>query len=190
MEPEFQYFDYLKREKEILRKDTENLLEFEKKIIEEQFLQNYDKNFIVKYGGLSFENVSLKYDFNKSHKALSDMNFRIKSGEKIGVFGVSEAGKSSIIKFFENYIEPSSGQIYLDGKDITNCDLKILRSEIEVLSSFDFFKGTLRENLFLPCYEGLTSAEAADFEKFLVEKLKFKLRKMGFEMKIKYKGSN
>jgi len=51
----------------------------------------------------------VKYDIHKTHKALSDISFSVKKGEKIGIFGESDAGKSSFIRLFENYIEPSSG---------------------------------------------------------------------------------
>lgn len=59
--------------------------------------------------------------------SLSDVSFRIKSGEKVGILGPNGAGKTTLISILCGLIEPSSGSVHYiqnDGKEITNTDLQ------------------------------------------------------------------
>ncbi|ASM35806.1 ABC transporter [Campylobacter sputorum subsp. bubulus] len=47
---------------------------------------------------------------------LNDINFKVKSGESIGLIGVNGAGKSTLLKIISNTLKPSSGTIKLNGK--------------------------------------------------------------------------
>ena len=61
--------------------------------------------------------------------------------------GRTGAGKTSLIKLFWRCLEPYEGTISIDGKDISKCDLKTLRTEMDVVSQETaLFEGTLREN--------------------------------------------
>jgi len=152
--------------------------------------RNNSNSIIIQEGKVIFDNVSIKYDLKKTYKALSDISFTINAKEKIGIFGLSEAGKTSIINLFIRYLDPISGKIFIDGKDLTKVDLKSLRKEMDFVTNNDFFKGTLHENLFPPYCQRLSMSEKHDFERILVDKLGLKLRKEGFEFKIENNGDN
>jgi len=85
----------------------------------------------------------------KNYDVLHKLNFTVQPGEKIGVVGRTAAGKTSLIKLFWRCLDYSSdGQILIDGKEIKNCSLKTLRTEMDVVSQDAvIFEGTLRENL-------------------------------------------
>lgn len=102
---------------------------------------------IVKKGLIEFKHVYARYP-NKDIDVMKDLDFVVQPGEKIGVIGKTAAGKTSLIKLFWRCLEVYKGEISIDGKDISKCDLKILRSEMDIVSqSVSIFAGTLRENL-------------------------------------------
>ena len=79
---------------------------------------------------------------------LKELDFTIKPGEKIGVVGRTGAGKSTITSAILRLVEPTSGAIYLDGKNIMEMPLKDLRSSITLIAQEPvLIEGTLRENL-------------------------------------------
>lgn len=61
--------------------------------------------------------------------ALEDINIEIKAGEFVFLVGPSGAGKSTFIRLISREIEPTSGQIFVDGVDV----MKLKRSEIPYL---------------------------------------------------------
>lgn len=65
---------------------------------------------------IEFSKVSKTY--NKKVKALDDVNFRIKRGEFVFIIGPSGAGKSTITKLILKEEEPTSGRVYVNGKNL------------------------------------------------------------------------
>lgn len=63
-------------------------------------------------------NVNKKYE--SGVEALSDTNIHIQKGEFVFVVGASGAGKSTFIKLLLKEEEPTDGEIYISGQDITN----------------------------------------------------------------------
>lgn len=59
--------------------------------------------------------------------AVEDVSFSIAPGETLGLVGESGCGKSTIAKMVMRLIEPSAGQILLEGKDITNASYNRMR---------------------------------------------------------------
>ena len=79
---------------------------------------------------------------------LDDISFTIQAREKIGVVGRTGAGKSTIVLALMRLVEPASGCIFIDGKDICKMGLFDLRSRLSVIPQDPvLFSGTLRHNL-------------------------------------------
>jgi cell division transport system ATP-binding protein len=76
---------------------------------------------------IEFKKVSRHYE--KAIYALTDMSFIINRGEFVFIIGPSGSGKSTIIKLILKEIEPTSGEIYLAGKNIC----KLHRKKITIL---------------------------------------------------------
>lgn len=97
-------------------------------------------------GTVEFRNVFLKYNSDES-PVLKNLNFKIKSGEKVGIVGRTGAGKSSIISaLFQLY--PIEGSIFIDNFDITKMPLDFLRNKISIIPQEPvLFSGTVRKNL-------------------------------------------
>lgn len=65
---------------------------------------------------------------------LDQLNFVIRPGEKIGIVGRTGAGKSTFIQALLRTVEPTIGQILIDGMDITAIPLKSLRSNLTLIA--------------------------------------------------------
>ncbi len=98
---------------------------------------------------LEFKNVTKSFG---NIKALSDVTFKVDTGEFVFIAGPSGAGKTTILKLLLGEFKPTSGEIVLDGKDITNIkksEITSLRQQIGVVfQDFKLLKDkTVRENI-------------------------------------------
>ncbi|GAW94117.1 glycine betaine/L-proline ABC transporter ATP-binding protein [Calderihabitans maritimus] len=76
---------------------------------------------------VTFENVSKVYD---EHVAVDNFNLEIASGEFVVLIGPSGCGKTTTLKMVNRLIEPTSGTIYVMGRDVQAMDPVKLRREI------------------------------------------------------------
>ena len=63
----------------------------------------------------------------KTFTAVEDVSFSLKAGECLGIVGESGSGKSTVAKMITHLTETTDGEIFLQGKDITNVKGKVLR---------------------------------------------------------------
>lgn len=71
------------------------------------------------------EIINLCKSFN-NHKVLDNLNLTIQSGETMVIIGCSGCGKSVLLKHIIGLLKPDSGQIFVDGEDITRLSVKQL----------------------------------------------------------------
>ncbi|MCB0340914.1 MAG: phosphonate ABC transporter ATP-binding protein [Pseudobdellovibrionaceae bacterium] len=74
---------------------------------------------------LEVRNLNKVYD-NGVH-ALKDVSFTVEEGEFLGVIGLSGSGKSTLLRCINRLIEPTSGEIIINGQDITKLNYSQLR---------------------------------------------------------------
>ncbi len=72
------------------------------------------------------DNLALREKYN-SMVAVRDVSFEVRAGEVFVVMGLSGSGKSTLVRCLTRLIEPTKGEILLDGEDIRRCDTKRLR---------------------------------------------------------------
>jgi len=92
---------------------------------------------------IEFRDVSLAFD---DQIVLDSINFRVRRGETKIVLGGSGSGKSTIINLVLGLIKPDSGQIFVDGEDITGHDepeMMLVRKKIGMV----FQEGALFDSL-------------------------------------------
>ncbi|MEU3963838.1 betaine/proline/choline family ABC transporter ATP-binding protein [Streptomyces buecherae] len=77
---------------------------------------------------IRFEHVSKRYADGTT--AVADLSFEVAEGELVTLVGPSGCGKTTTMKMVNRLIEPSSGQIFLDGEDIATIDPVQLRRRI------------------------------------------------------------
>jgi len=89
------------------------------------------KPLIVTSGQIEFRNVS--YAYNEKNTIYSDFDLEIKAGEKVAVIGPSGGGKSTFIKLLLRFYDLKSGEILIDGQDISKVTQKSLRENIALV---------------------------------------------------------
>lgn len=107
--------------------------------------ENTDYSLREIRGDIDFIDVSL--DFGDL-EALHDVSFRIREGDRIGITGRTGSGKTMIVNLIARVIEPTSGQILIDGVDIHKYPVEVLRRFIGIVPQEPFlFSDTIAENI-------------------------------------------
>lgn len=97
-------------------------------------------------GKIEFDHVWFAY--NEQDYVLKNLSFTVNPGETIAFVGATGAGKSSIIQILSRFYEINSGSIRLDGIDIREIPLSVLRSLITTVQQDVFlFSDTIGENI-------------------------------------------
>ncbi|KAF5304447.1 hypothetical protein FQA39_LY09643 [Lamprigera yunnana] len=97
-------------------------------------------------GEIKFENVYLKYSTDEPY-VLKNLNYTVRSNEKIGIVGRTGAGKSSLISTLFRLVE-IEGRITIDGINIKNVCLEDLRKRLSIIPQDPvLFSGSIRKNV-------------------------------------------
>ena len=103
------------------------------------------KDLVLSHGKIEFRNVSFKY---KRKYVLRGLNLTIKAGERVGLVGVSGAGKTTLVNLLMRFYDPTHGEILIDGQDIKTVTQNSLRNAISFIPQDPMmFNRTLRENI-------------------------------------------
>jgi ATP-binding cassette subfamily B multidrug efflux pump len=106
------------------------------------------KDFEVEDGSIVFENVNFSYSKNLENLTLCDINFRIESGETIGIIGSTGSAKTTLVQLIPRLYDVLSGRVLVGGHDVKEYKLDTLRNAVAmVLQKNVLFSGTIKENL-------------------------------------------
>lgn len=135
---------------------------------------------------MEFDHVSFSY--NKRACNLSDLSFSLEHGQSLGIIGPTGAGKSTLAQLLLRLYDIDSGQIRIDGRDISTFPLKELRQKFGVVFQNDvLFKDSLLNNIDMGRKLDMDSisqaAEVAQAASFIAES-------GGYEKPIAVKGVN
>lgn len=98
-------------------------------------------------GQLTLENICFSYNQEQA-PILNNVNLTLKAGESIAITGPSGAGKTTLMKIMLGLLQPTSGKVLLDGKDITHIGLKNYRKTIAaVMQSDTLLAGSIADNI-------------------------------------------
>lgn len=121
---------------------------------------------------IEFKSVDFSYTDNEI-PALTNINFKIQPGEKVGLIGRSGSGKTTIGKLLLGLYRPNKGAIRIDDTDIRQIDPVDLRQVFGVVTQdVTLFKGTVRENILMANPKAsdeqvLTAARTAGVDDFI-----------------------
>ena len=97
-------------------------------------------------GSIEFDHVTFGYD--PYFPVISDVSFKVKPGEMIGLVGHSGAGKTTLVNLLCRFYDVTRGAIKIDGEDIRDLSMEEIRQQVGmVLQSPYLFRGTLAENI-------------------------------------------
>lgn len=98
-------------------------------------------------GEIEFKNVSFKYPLSENF-VLKNINLKIPKGTTLGIIGATGAGKSTFINLIPRIWEATEGNIFIDGHNIKNIPLKLLRESIGIVPQESFlFSDTIEKNI-------------------------------------------
>ncbi|CAF3884676.1 unnamed protein product [Rotaria sp. Silwood1] len=113
---------------DVLKDDTESI---------------YDIN-----GDIEFNNVNFTYPSRKEASVLRNLSLIARAGQTTALVGSSGCGKSTCMSLFLRYYEPSSGRISIDGRSLTDYNVRQLRQNIGVVSQEPILFGmSIYENI-------------------------------------------
>ncbi|KAJ3193659.1 hypothetical protein HK101_004399 [Irineochytrium annulatum] len=99
------------------------------------------------HGRIDVKNLEVRYA-PESAPVLTEISFSFSAGSKVGIVGRTGAGKSTLLLALLRLIEPSAGEVEIDGVDVRTIGLRDLRSAIAVIPQDPtLFAGTVRSNL-------------------------------------------
>ena len=105
-----------------------------------------------------FDHVSLTYH-GGGEESLTEIDFKVKKGQTIGIIGGTGSGKTSIVNLIPRFYDATKGKVLIKGKDVMSYDMAELRNMIGIVpQKAVLFHGTIRENL-LWGNENATDAE-------------------------------
>ncbi len=100
-------------------------------------------------GDIEFDNVAFAYEEDK--EVLHSISFKAPSGSVTALVGSSGSGKSTIAGLTATFLNPLSGKITVDGKDLSKVQLSSYRRNLGVVLQDEFlFEGTIKENILFP----------------------------------------
>ncbi|CEJ70800.1 ABC transporter ATP-binding protein [Chryseobacterium oranimense] len=130
------------------------------------------ENYPIK-GDIEFRNVSYVYP-NTGIKALDNLSFTIKAGESLAIMGKTGSGKSTIALLLCRLIDPTEGEILIDGKNLKDHNLTNYRNFIGYIPQESYlFSDTIENNIGFaidhPSHEKVVEyAKIADVDKNII----------------------
>lgn len=101
-------------------------------------------------GTLDLEFRHVTFAYAEGTFALQDIDLTVPGGRTLALVGRTGSGKSTLASLISRAVEPSPGQIFLGGTDITELDLEALRHAVGVVTQrTEILAGTLEENIAL-----------------------------------------
>ncbi len=117
--------------------------------LENKINENHDNtNLVFSKGEVIFNKVNFSYEANLDNKVLTDISLRFTGGKMTALVGHSGSGKSTMLNMVPRIYSPTSGNITIDGQDISEMNLTSVRKEISIVDqNTTLFDDTVMNNI-------------------------------------------
>lgn len=122
----------------------ESIFEVEPSVVDktEVFMPDAEAEYAVE-----FNHVSLRYK-DAGADALSDIDFKVKRGETVGIIGGTGCGKSSVVNMIPRFYDATEGEVKVNGINVKDQPVERLRDIVGmVMQKAVLFRGTIRDNM-------------------------------------------
>ena len=121
---------------------VQSIFEMETSMVDGNGSEKEDTGYTVE-----FRNVSMRYK-GAGADTLTDIDFKAKPGDTIGIIGGTGSGKSSVVNLIPRFYDVTEGQVMVDGMDVRDYKITDLRDKIGIVpQKAVLFAGTVRSNL-------------------------------------------
>ncbi len=127
----------------------QSVFEIKSSMVWEQKLPGAARNAEAKqpYDQIVFDHVCLTYA-GAGAESLTDIDFRVKKGQTVGIIGGTGSGKSSLVNMIPRFYDATKGHVLINGKDVRAYGMEELRQMIGIVpQKAVLFQGTIRENM-------------------------------------------
>lgn len=99
-------------------------------------------------GAIRFEHVDFAFPDDPDTPILTDIDFAVPAGARLGILGETGAGKSTLVNMIARFYDPTHGRVLIDGVDARDWPLRTLRSQVSVVAQDTFlFSDTIGGNI-------------------------------------------
>jgi len=160
-----------------------NVLDNQEMIPDNGYLQPAKLN-----GKIEFKDVTFAYD--GENRVIKNLDFDVEPGETLAIVGSTGSGKSTIINILNRFYDIESGEILLDGEDLSKYKLDVLRSRMSmVLQDVFLFTGSVMENITLKD-ENFTREQVIEASKVIGAHVFFEKLPEGYDFVVMERGAN
>lgn len=94
-----------------------------------------------------FDHVSFAYK-GAGAESVSDLNFRVKKGQTVGIIGGTGSGKSTLVNLIPRFYDATRGTVYVNGRDVREYTEDAIRDKFGIVpQKAVLFEGTIRDNM-------------------------------------------
>jgi ABC-type multidrug transport system fused ATPase/permease subunit len=116
------------------------------KLLDNNTEEKFAKGLEIKNGKIEFADVHFSY--SPEREVLKGISFVCEPGKVTALVGTSGAGKTTTVDLLLKLYEPSSGNVFIDGQDISQLDASSVRKQIGTVATDGMvFSGTLADNI-------------------------------------------
>lgn len=103
-------------------------------------------------GAIQLRNVSFRYPNNPEQMVLNSVNLDVRPGQYIALVGASGSGKSTVMSLLERFFDPDSGNIAVDGVNLSEWKVKDYRRQVAMVSQMPtLVSNCMRKLLWVSC---------------------------------------
>jgi ATP-binding cassette, subfamily B, bacterial CvaB/MchF/RaxB len=104
--------------------------------------------FAVNNEPMTIEARNLNFAYGPEGYAFRNVNLQILPGERVAIVGPSGCGKTTLLKVLLGLLQPTEGQVLINGRDLRDWDLGQYRSKVAAVMQDDqLFVGTIEDNI-------------------------------------------
>ncbi len=158
-------------------------------LMTESSIQDSKSPEVIDQYDIEFKDVSFKYH-DHSEEVLTDLYFKIKQGDRVGIIGGTGAGKSSLVQLIPRLYDVSSGEVLIGGRNVKEVSLHELRDKIGVvLQESILFSGTIESNIKFG-YHDATDEELDQAARDAQAMEFIQLKESGYQTEVEQRGKN